>query len=119
MVYDTRNNKATFTSGSNPSGLIDSQDDCVYGDGTSGWPELKSETAPLDTDRDGMPDEWERKNDLDPNDPEDRNKTNDEGYTMLEVYMNSLVADIMDGCTSDGDCWENQRFGQRSYSRRL
>ena len=103
MVYDTRNNKATFTSGSNPSGLIDSQDDCVYGDGTSGWPELKSETAPLDTDRDGMPDEWERKNDLDPNDPEDRNKTNDEGYTMLEVYMNSLVADIMDGCTSDGE----------------
>ena len=28
---------------------------------------------------------------------------NEEGYTMLEVYMNSLVADIMDGCTSDGE----------------
>lgn len=104
MVYDTRNNKASFTGGGgNLPGIINSQDDCVYGDGTSGWPELKSETAPLDSDRDGMPDEWERENGLDPNDPEDRNKTNEEGYTMLEVYMNSLVADIMDGCTSDGE----------------
>lgn len=103
MVYDTRNNKASFTGdGGNLPGIINSQEDCVY-NGTSAWPELKSETAPLDSDRDGMPDEWERKNDLDPNDPEDRNKTNEEGYTMLEVYMNSLVADIMDGCTSDGE----------------
>ena len=103
MVYDTRNNKASFTGGGgNLPGIINSQEDCVY-NGTSAWPELKSETAPLDSDRDGMPDEWERENGLDPNDPEDRNKTNEEGYTMLEVYMNSLVADIMDGCTSDGE----------------
>lgn len=103
MVADVRENKATFTSGSNLPGIIDSQDDCRYADGTTGWPELKSTAAPLDTDRDGMPDDWERAHGLDPNNPDDRNDTDVEGYTMLEVYMNGLVADIMDACTSDGE----------------
>ena len=103
MVADVRENKATFTSGSNLPGIIDSQDDCQYADGTTGWPELKSTAAPLDTDRDGMPDDWERAHGLDPNNPDDRNDTDVEGYTMLEVYMNGLVADIMDACTSDGE----------------
>lgn len=83
--------------------MIDSQDDCQYADGSTGWPELKSTVAPLDTDRDGMPDDWERAHGLDPNDPEDRNDTDVEGYTMLELYMNGLVADIMEACTSDGE----------------
>lgn len=103
MVADVRENKATFTSGSNLPGIIDSQDDCRYADGTTGWPELKSTAAPLDTDRDGMPDDWERAHGLDPNNPDDRNDTDVDGYTMLEVYMNGLVADIMDACTSDGE----------------
>jgi hypothetical protein len=49
-------------------------------------------TAPKDTDQDGMPDEWESKNGLDPSDPADRNGDLDkDGYTNLEEYMNSLV----------------------------
>ena len=55
-----------------------------------GWPELKSAEAPLDSDLDGMPDEWEKKHGLNPKDPEDRNKLNAEGYTMLEQYLNSI-----------------------------
>ncbi|MDD3431047.1 MAG: pectate lyase [Bacteroidales bacterium] len=55
-----------------------------------GWPELKSTEAPLDTDLDGMPDEWEKKQGLNPKDPEDRNKLNAESYTMLEHYLNSI-----------------------------
>jgi len=65
---------------------IDSQDE------VGGWPDLKSETAPPDTDRDGMPDAWETANGLDPADPEDRNNDRDgDGYTNLEEYLNSLV----------------------------
>ena len=57
-----------------------------------GWPVLKSKTAHSDTDRDGMPDEWEREHKLDPKDPTDRNSDPDsDGYTNLEEYLNSLV----------------------------
>jgi pectate lyase len=65
-------------------GIIDTQED------VGGWPELKSAPAPKDSDHDGMPDEWERKNGLDPDDAEDRNKTDPDGYTMLEIYINSI-----------------------------
>ena len=56
-----------------------------------GWPTLESEPAPDDTDQDGMPDSWETGNDLNPNDPEDRNGVGVEGYTNLENYLNSLT----------------------------
>jgi predicted neuraminidase len=62
-----------------------------------GWPELSSDPAPVDTDKDGIPDDWELANDLDPNDPEDRNIYSPEGYTMLEVYLDSLVKDLTVG----------------------
>lgn len=65
--------------------LIDSQSE------VGGWPILKSEPAPQDTDRDGMPDDWETQHGLDPNDPADRNGVKGSpGYTNLEVYLNSL-----------------------------
>lgn len=56
------------------------------------WPSLKSLPAPTDTDKDGMPDEWEKKNGLNPNDGGDApaNKL-DKHYTNLEVYINTLV----------------------------
>ena len=57
-----------------------------------GWPELKNSTAPVDTDHDGMPDDWETEKGLNPNDAADGNKVAANGYTMLEVYLNSLLA---------------------------
>lgn len=51
-------------------------------------------TVPVDTDGDGMPDEWEKKNGLDPN-VADNNRLNSEGYTALEVYLNSLMGEIL------------------------
>lgn len=60
-----------------------------------GWPELKSAPAPIDTDSDGMPDEWEIQMKLNPNNPDDRNGDhNGDGYTNLEEYLNGLVADF-------------------------
>ncbi|RKD17160.1 hypothetical protein BCY91_03190 [Pelobium manganitolerans] len=56
------------------------------------WPTLISTTAPVDTDKDGMPDAYETANGLNPNSAADRNTRNSEGYTALEVYLNSIVA---------------------------
>lgn len=68
------------------SGIIDSQKS------VGGWPELKSKPALPDSDRDGMPDSWEQKHNLNPNDAEDRNLDQDnDGYTNLEEYLNELV----------------------------
>lgn len=55
------------------------------------WPELYSLPAPADSDHDGMPDDWEDANSLNKNDSSDRNTVASSGYTMLEVYLNSLV----------------------------
>lgn len=57
-----------------------------------GWPILESQPAPADDDHDGMPNEWELAQGLDPNNPTDRNLSDADGYTMLEQYLNSLVA---------------------------
>lgn len=57
-----------------------------------GWPVYKTTEALKDTDKDGMPDEWEKLKRLNPNNPDDRNgDSNKDGYTNLEEYLNSLV----------------------------
>ena len=45
----------------------------------------------VDDDHDGMPNDWEAANGLNPNDPTDRNNYDESGYTYLEVYLNSIV----------------------------
>jgi pectate lyase len=56
------------------------------------WPALNSKPAPKDSDNDGMPDEWEKKNGLNPNDASDASAyTLSKSYTNIEVYINSLV----------------------------
>ena len=59
---------------------------------SSGYPVLRAGIPPPDTDHDGMPDSWEVSHHLDLNNPADRNGTNldGNGYTNLEVYLNSM-----------------------------
>jgi hypothetical protein len=59
----------------------------------SPYPVLEAGTPPADTDRDGMPDEWEKKHGLDPKDPSDGSKFARNGYTNVENYLNELAGD--------------------------
>ncbi|QMW06844.1 pectate lyase [Spirosoma foliorum] len=84
VVNDVRTGTASF--GSQKRGIIDSQKD------VGGWVDLKQAPAPVDTDADGMPDQWENSHDLDPNNPADASQFKlDDQYTNVEVYLNSLV----------------------------
>lgn len=47
-------------------------------------------TPRLDSDHDGMPDEWEKANNLNPNDPSDAKTVRPDGYMNIEYYANSL-----------------------------
>lgn len=89
LINEVRTGTTTYKgSKTGNSGIIDSQND------VGGWPELNSLPAPKDTDRDGMPDEWEITNGLDPNKRDDRFYDLHPDYTNLEVYINSLVEHI-------------------------
>ena len=65
--------------------LINSQKD------VGGWPEIRAGVAAPDADRDGMSDVWERAHQLNPADPADASRVATDGYTNIEVYLNSLV----------------------------
>lgn len=62
-----------------------------YSTSSNAWPALFSTPAPTDTDHDGMPDFWEAAVGLNFNSSIDRTNRNADGYTMLEVYLNSLT----------------------------
>lgn len=92
-VEETRDRTAKYkgsntASGDMKWGIIDSQED------VGGWPELKSYTAPIDTDSDGMPDAWEIANGLNPNQNDANGNNLSSNYTNLEMYLNSLVEHI-------------------------
>lgn len=56
------------------------------------WPVLAAGNARVDTDGDGIPDEWERANGLDPNDPSDASRVaSGSQYTNIEIYLESLL----------------------------
>ena len=93
-------NSSTKTSGT--KGIIDFINDPSKEENpkTASFPPLPSNVRPegFDTDRDGMPDEWETANGLNPNDASDANlyTIDSKGvYSNVEVYLNQLVEDIM------------------------
>ncbi len=55
-----------------------------------GLPEYKGKPR-VDSDNDGLPDAWEKKHGLNPNDPSDSAKNSGNGYTWIEVYANELA----------------------------
>jgi hypothetical protein len=80
-----------------------------------GWPVLNSLPAPADDDHDGMPNEWELAHHLNPNDPEDRNDIGQDGYTQLEVYLNSLTGEIVTDINSPVASYPEEFFLHQNY----
>lgn len=65
--------------------IIDSPDE------VGGYPKLASGSPPIDSDHDGMPDDWELEMGLDPQEASDGNGDLDgDGYTNIEEYLHSL-----------------------------
>lgn len=63
-----------------------------------------SRPADFDSDKDGIPDEWEKTNGLNPNDASDAltySLDKKDYYTNIEVYANSLVENIMKSENTD------------------
>lgn len=87
IVAETRKGNYTYQgSHGSTNGMIDQPSD------VGGWPEYRTEKAPADTDRDGMPDDWEKAHGLNPNNGSDAKNYNlSPDYTNLEIYLNSLV----------------------------
>jgi hypothetical protein len=92
-------------------GIVDiiNDPDGVQDPACPSFPDLASESRSedFDTDGDGMPDEWESANGLNPNDAADGNAytldTEKGWYTNVEVYMNSIVEDIMKAGNADAE----------------
>lgn len=60
-----------------------------------GYPEYSKWEPWKDTDGDGMPDEWEIENGLNPNDPSDAVKDcTGDGYTNIEKYINDIPTNV-------------------------
>ncbi len=57
-----------------------------------GLGEVRGGPAAADTDRDGIPDDWEKAHQLDAHNPADAQKVRPSGYTQLEEYLHGLVA---------------------------
>jgi pectate lyase len=56
-----------------------------------GWPDYKPGIPPVCSANDGIPDEWKKAHRLSLTDPNVANAVNAEGYTELEMYLNSLA----------------------------
>lgn len=103
-MEEARTGTATYKgSVTNEEGLIDIVAD-VNGYTEENFPSEKRPDG-FDTDKDGMPDEWETANGLNPNDPNDANlytlDTEKGWYTNVEVYINSLVEPIIKAQNAD------------------
>lgn len=58
-----------------------------------GWPKLSTYNVQIDSDNDGIPNDWEIAEGLNPNDPSDRLHIKDgEVYDNLERYLNELAS---------------------------
>lgn len=79
------------------------------------YPELNSvsRASNWDTDQDGMPDAWEDANGLNKNSASDAvtyTLDSKRWYTNLEVYLNSIVENIVKGGNADADVSVNEYY---------
>lgn len=90
VIREVKTGTATFKASLGTMGIIDKSFDA------EGYLAYAPASAPVDNDRDGMADEWETASGLNPADATDRNLLTKDGYTALEVYLNSLVGEMIE-----------------------
>jgi len=106
-MEEARTGTVTFRGSLNGwQGIIDKCVDVIpeyKGDSPYPWSTPDGGEKQVDTDNDGIPDEWERAHGLDPNVNDAAKYTLDSRgwYTNIEVYANSLVEHIMKGGNAD------------------
>ncbi|MGI9650230.1 pectate lyase [Chryseobacterium sp. RLHN22] len=89
VLKDVKNGTFTYQGSlGSKNGIIDSQKD------VGGFPELKMGKIPVDSDNDGMPDEWEIRHHLNPNKYDANGRDLNKNYDNIEVYTHSIVQDI-------------------------
>lgn len=90
VLKEVKNGTFTYNGSlGSKNGIIDSQRD------VSGFPDLKQGKILLDSDNDGMPDEWEKKHNLNPKKANANGRDLDKNYDNIEVYSHSIVQDII------------------------
>lgn len=114
IINNILNGTVSVTSGSNGStgGFIDSQAD------VGGWPDYTYDeaTVPVDTDGDGMSDDWEISNGLNLNNPDDGKTTTLDGeYTNVEVYLNELTKSVTNAQYLDNITKVNNKIQDISF----
>jgi hypothetical protein len=57
-------------------------------------PDYQGGPAPIDTDTDGLPDDWEQRHGLNREDATDAAKLGPGGYAWLEVFANELTGEL-------------------------
>lgn len=87
VVSDVLSGSFTFKGTTSSNGLIDTQTDC------EGYISYNSTSKPADSNKDGIPDEWAAK--YLPQGKTYRDIDEETGYSYLELYINSLVDEIM------------------------
>lgn len=83
IIRETRDSTVSYG-----DGIIDSQTQA------GGFPVLSATFLPADRDEDGIPDEWEINNNLNPGNREDAAEVSPDGYTYIEKYLHQLVQGI-------------------------
>ena len=91
IIADVKSGQPQYKGTSaNKQGVIDMPADA------DGWPVYAAAKPVVDNDHDGMADDWEQAHGLNPQDPQDgRRVVTREGYTALEVYLNSLMGEVV------------------------
>jgi hypothetical protein len=89
IIHEVSTRTASGSGTANRPGIIDAPA------AVGGLPQYENCTGPADSDHDGMPDDWETDHLLNPTVAADRNLVGNDGYTMLENYLNSLASNIL------------------------